>query len=481
MISSESEQREIESKFLRFKASISESAFSDAHELIRQAKIIADDDVALAYRISQRARNLQPDSASVISVYQSLKKQMRRPWSGKNDKVSGLLRSARLKKRAENARKLVEKKWEILPRKLRTPFVLLFIMPWLIFSFYQLFIASPRYESRAQLVVKQPDASSTMDPAMAILSGFGASNLGGDAQLVLAYVHSRDMLEYLEANLRLTEHYSSNSIDIFSRLRATNEVESLLAFYQAHTEAVVASESNIISIGVQAFDPEFAQKLSKVIVERAEWFINSIGHQLAEEQLYFAKNEHALVEQKLQSAKAKLLEFQQEYNLLDPAAEGVAMQQIAYRIENQLSLKQAELRALLSVMSEGAPEVMSVRSELEALAAQLELERSRLSKPRVDEGGERLSVGQVVSRYSELRVAMELALQAYTSSLISLEKSRVEAYRKLQYLVTVEAPTLPQGASYPKTFYNISLFAVLGVIIFGVVRIVFATFRELTI
>jgi capsular polysaccharide transport system permease protein len=86
-----------------------------------------------------------------------------------------------------------------------------------------------------------------------------------------------------------------------------------------------------------------------------------------------------------------------------------------------------------------------------------------------------------MSRFSELRVAMELALQAYTSSLVSLEKSRIEAYRKLQYLVTVEAPTLPEDESYPDRFYNIALFAIVGLMIFGIMRIVLATIRELTL
>jgi capsular polysaccharide transport system permease protein len=74
---------------------------------------------------------------------------------------------------------------------------------------------------------------------------------------------------------------------------------------------------------------------------------------------------------------------------------------------------------------------------------------------------------------------MELALKAYTSSQVSLEKSRIEAYRQLKYLVTIESPTKPQEAKYPEIIYNISLFLAINLMIFGIGRIVIATVSEL--
>ena len=74
---------------------------------------------------------------------------------------------------------------------------------------------------------------------------------------------------------------------------------------------------------------------------------------------------------------------------------------------------------------------------------------------------------------------MELALQADTFSHVSLEKSRIEAYRQLKYLVTVESPTQPRESEYTEVFYNISLFLVISLMLFGTGRIVIATVTEL--
>jgi capsular polysaccharide transport system permease protein len=70
-------------------------------------------------------------------------------------------------------------------------------------------------------------------------------------------------------------------------------------------------------------------------------------------------------------------------------------------------------------------------------------------------------------------------MQAYAASQISLEKSRIEAYRQLKFLVVVESPTLAEQARYPDVIYNLTLFLVVMMMIFGIGKIIFATAKEL--
>ncbi|MEP4300657.1 MAG: lipopolysaccharide biosynthesis protein, partial [Paraglaciecola sp.] len=243
-------------------------------------------------------------------------------------------------------------------------------------------------------------------------------------------------------------------------------------------------KSQVISVFVQGFDPEFAHLMSKTIVDRAEWYINEIGHNLAKKQLEFVTLEHQLVEKRLQEAKTELLAFQRRHNLLDPQAEGMALQQITYQIEGQIATKRTELNALRNSMSENAPQVLQAKSQLESMVQQLLNERARLTTDKTADSSlpddeKNLSVSQVMAKFSDYKINMELALQAYTSSQVSLEKSRIEAYRQLKYLVTVESPTLPQDAKYPEVFYNLSLFLAITIMLFGIGRIVIATVAEL--
>lgn len=120
------------------------------------------------------------------------------------------------------------------------------------------------------------------------------------------------------------------------------------------------------------------------------------------------------------------------------------------------------------------------------MKSQLELERKRLAVQQsadlshTETNQQELgSVSEVLARYTEYKVALELAIQGYTSSQISLEKARIEAYRQLKYLIVVESPTAPEDNQYPEVIYNLVLFLVISMMIFGITKIVIATVKEL--
>ncbi|MEP0177274.1 MAG: lipopolysaccharide biosynthesis protein [Paraglaciecola sp.] len=365
---------------------------------------------------------------------------------------------------------------------LKRPLILIVILPFIIFSLYQILLASPRYESQVKLIVKEPNSAATLDPTMALMSGFGVSTGSVDTELVEAFIFSMDMLLYLEGNIGFSNHFSDSEYDFFSRLKDEASNEAKLSYFNDRVTVEIDEVSQILSVYVQAFTPEFSHRFSSMIVGRAEWFINEIGHGLAKEQLKFVQQEHELVEQKLKSIKSELLAFQRRFDLLDPQAEGTALQQIAYQLEGQIAEKRTELRILESSMSSGAPLVINAKSELESMLQQLENERGRLTDQSSNEDvlrTEQLSVSEVMAKFSDYQINLELALQAYTSSQVSLEKSRIEAYRQLKYLVVIESPTLPQDAKYPEVFYNISLFLVVSLLLFGIGKIILATVEEL--
>ncbi|MFA0426712.1 lipopolysaccharide biosynthesis protein [Vibrio sp. 10N.222.51.C5] len=461
----------IEQKFLAFKQSVKPAEFNSIEFLSAKAQQLEADDAALSARIMVRVVNLKKQGESVKS------EGKRREESGK---VSA---GAEAKERSDKTLEL-----DTLKAKRTVNFYLLtfnyiskhafiafVLIPTLLFAFYQCFWATERYESQAQVIVQQPDAMATMDAGLAILSGMGVSSGGSDTELVKAYIYSNDMVRYLNETLELRAHYSQESIDYFSRIHEDDTQETMLEFYQNHITVDINEKSGVITIYSQAFDPDYANSLTKTITEKAEWYINSIGHQLAEAQLEFIKGEHQLVEDKLKDAQTKLLKFQQRYNLLDPTAEGMAMQQITYTIESQIAIKQTELKTLKSIMSGNAPQVRSAENELRALKAQLKTERSKLAQA----GEKEIPVSEILSRFTDYKVKMELALQAYTSSQISLEKSRIEAYKQMKYLIVVESATKPEENKYPEVFYNISLFLLLLSVTFGITKIIYMTIKEL--
>ena len=120
-----------------------------------------------------------------------------------------------------------------------------------------------------------------------------------------------------------------------------------------------------------------------------------------------------------------------------------------------------------------------INSSADRAALQKEVEKQKERLSTAEDESEALSVSALMAQYSNLQVQLQLAIQAYSSSLITLENARVEAYQKLQHLVTIESSTLPDDNAYPTVIYNLVLFGVLLLLTYGIVRIVIATIREL--
>jgi len=494
-----------EKKFQQFRDTLTPEQFNDATFLEQHAKSIAVSDISLSNRILRRVKNLQNNKIKHINNIIKTNQETLECGSTKNSghkttqtasvanqKNHEVISYFEQKTDDENKQPTIENsnigstsqqkskestdlyqkafKWV----KEHYSFSLI-IFSILAFSFYLLFVASPRYESRAQLIVEQPDAMATMDPSMALLTGLGVKSGTTDNELLKAYIYSNDMLDHLNNTLDLKSHYTNEEIDSISRLSKGATTEEFSEYYQQHISVITDETSSVITILAQGFDVAFSQSLVKEIVKRAEWYINSIGHQLAESQLQFIRNEHKTVEKRLEQSQIELLNFQQRYNLLDPMAEGVAFQQIAYSLEGEISKKEAELKALRKVMSDQSPQIKIASNTLKALKEQLKNERSKLS----NEGDNSTPVSEILAKFTDYKVKMELALQAFTSSQISLEKSRIEAYRQLKYLVVVENPTLPEQNTYPRVVYNILLFSVIVIGLSLISKIILSVIREL--
>lgn len=472
----------VESRFQDLKNKVSAKQWNDVDDLCALAKEIEATDLALARRVLQRAKNLRPNDKVIAAELRRLSKAI--SAQNKEQMVSSSKEHTKLNS--------VKQFWqtkipESARQKIVSPISLFVFLPFLLFAFYQVIWASPGYESRARVIVQQPDGMATMDASMALLSGLGVSApTSNDLELVKNYINSQDMVNYVLSELDFVGHYSNSDVDMFSRLSSDASKEDIFDYYSKHVEVIVDDKSAIISILSTAYTRDFAYKLNRVLVERAEWYINSIGHQLANSQLDFIKKEHQVVESKMEAAKADLLNFQQKYNLLDPIAEGAAVQQIAYGLEGQIATLEAELKNLLAVMTPEAPQVEAMQAKIFAMRTQLEIERQRLSvqqspakKLPTDKVEELSSVSEILARYTEYKVALELAIQGYTASQISLEKSRIEAYRQLKYLVIVEAPTQPEDNQYPEVTYNLTLFLVVALMLFGITKIILATVKEL--
>lgn len=331
-------------------------------------------------------------------------------------------------------------------------------------------IASDRYVSRAQLVIKQADQIKMLPDALSML-GLGGSN-HEDILLTQDYLQSPDLLAKLDKELGLKSHYQSHKVDFFSRLPSDVSQEEFIKYYRNHLTLRLDDTSGVLTIEFQAFDPAYGQRVVSMMLKDSESFINRLGHQVALEQLAFVEKEVNRAYQRVQDEKAKVLEFQNTHHLISPESTSTARIGVVSQIESQLAQQQAQLKQLQSYMKETAPAVISIQARVNALNEQLEQEKARLT------GADKDAMNEVTARYMDVQTQATLASDLYKSGLISLEQAKVEAYRKLKHLLVVSQPTLAQDAEYPRRLYNLATIGVLLCLFYGLVVMGLATLRE---
>lgn len=331
-------------------------------------------------------------------------------------------------------------------------------------------IATDRYVSHAKLMIKQADQIKMLPDALSML-GLGGSN-HQDMLLVQDYLNSWDLLAKLDKELGLKSHYQSDKADYLSRLSSDASRESFIKYYREHLALRLDELSGALTIELQAFDPEYGQRVVSLMLKESERFINKLGHQVALEQLAFVEKEVDRAYQRLQNEKAKVLAFQNSHELISPESTSSARLGVVSQIEAELVRQQAELKQLRSYMKSTAPGVISVQARVNALSKQLKQEQAKLT------GLDRNAMNEINADYMDVQTQATLATDLYKTGLISLEQARIEAYRKLKHLLVISQPTLAEDATYPRRLYYLGTIGMLLCLFYGLVVMGLATLRE---
>ena len=346
-------------------------------------------------------------------------------------------------------------------------------VPMLLAILYYAFLAADRYVSESKITVRQSGDTASAEVSSLALMMAGVNTGSREETLYLRdYIHSLDMLKHLDAKFKLREAYDSKKIDPLFRLYAGTSQEWFLRYYRDRVEVVFDDLTGLLSVRVQAFDPELAQKANAEIIAQSERFVNEISHRMAREQLAFAETEMLKARERYQTAKNRLLAFQNKHKVLDPLVQAQATATLSAQLESEIAHKEAELKTLTGYLQESAPQVAVIRNQITALKAQLDKERGKVAS----QDGSRLN--RLASEFQSLALEAGFAEDAYKATLTAMETTRIEASRKLKSLVVVETPARAEVAVYPQRIYNLATLLVILVLVYGITRLVIATIQD---
>jgi capsular polysaccharide transport system permease protein len=350
-------------------------------------------------------------------------------------------------------------------------FFLVFLIPLAAFSYYELRIATDRFHSESTLSIAQNNNSS---PSLD-LSVIGLPTVADDkdALTLVTFIGSLDMMQYLESRLQIREHFSNPAIDWFSRLPAEASTEDFQAYLRRYIVVSYDPTSHLVTIHVEAFSRDYAQKLVNAILEHSQLFVDTLNSRVTVEQTRFFENLLKVSEARLRDAKAEMLRFQREHGLLTTDTEAQMISASIGSLNNALLSKQGELDVRSRVLNDNSPVIQELKNEIETLRKQIAQEKDKLS---VGIGG--AAVSELAAKFSEIQFNLEFVETIYKSNLTQLEKVRVEAAQRVKYLIVVTAPSLADASMYPSRGYNIGTAAILLMMLYFVVALMVAIIRE---
>ena len=356
------------------------------------------------------------------------------------------------------------------PTAHKVTFVLIFIIPFLLLTAYELLYASDRYESVASAIITQESqSSSTLDLSLLGMTNAASSR---DAYVMTEFMQSADMLKYLDARLHLREHFSSSKVDWWSRLPADASFEEFHDYFLKYVTCAYDSTQQVIRYSVQTFDPVLSQKVMQAILERSQEFIDRMNDKISHEQIAFLDTQISKSEKRLTEERNRLVSFQQKNNMLSTDTASQAILNTISALEGQLAQKQSDLNSRLAVLDPNAPQLTTIRLDIKALKDQIKRERDRLA------GQQNGSLSELGSKLSEIQMSLDFVSNVYKANLNALEQARIQAAQRLKYLVVVASPSRPDSSQYPDRPYVLVTGAIILLVLFFVASLLIALVRE---
>ena len=355
-------------------------------------------------------------------------------------------------------------------------FISLVVIPTVVFGFYYLLFATPRYESTATISLNQNSTAAPVDSTLSsLLSGNGSANTT-HSYLLINYIQSPQMLYFLQKDLNIKAMYQSDKINFFSRLSINADNQSFLKYYNRMISINYDEQSNAITINVQGFTANQARKILNDIVKRSQDAIDYISHTLAENRMKFNREQLDEIKKRALNAQDQLIEFQNKKGIVDPENQMTSKSSVIADLKGKLSITETKLINLKSYMNPESSEIKATEQEILALKTQIDKEKSEfLAEDPKDKKSE---LGDLVSNYQWLKLNAEFTMTEYQSALQSFEMAKLDSQSQQSYLVDIVRPTLPDYPKYPTTIYSLITILLILSALYGLGRMILTIIIE---
>lgn len=338
---------------------------------------------------------------------------------------------------------------------------------------YWLF-ASDRYVSEAIVIIQNTEQIGAPGLDLAtMLGGIGGGVSKPDQLLLREHLLSVDMLKKLDAALDLRSHYSDPRRDFASRMWCKDaSIEWFHRHYLSRVEAEYDDYAGVLRIRAQAYDAETARSIAAMLVKEGELFMNEMSHALARAQVDFLDRQALLAQGQVFQASKALLDFQNQKGLASPKATVESIYAIIAKLEEERTELQTRLTSLPRNLDRNHPTRKSLQQSLQAVERQIAREHAKLASTSGN------PLNSLVEQEQLLQLELTFKQDLYKTSLVALEKGRMDAARALKQVSVLQLPVLPEYAWEPRRIYGVVATLCITLLVLGVINLLKAVILD---
>lgn len=328
---------------------------------------------------------------------------------------------------------------------------------------YLWFFTQNRFLTIAEFKISSQDTSGAVSGIVSLALP-GLTDSGSmDSQVAIGYIHSSDLLLYLEKKFDLVEHYGSPSRDLVFRLAPDSSLEDRLKYYRDRIYAHYNQDTGLTEITVDTFKPELSKKIAEHILEETKTFMNKINQSIAGQQLAFVRSEVERTTKMVEDLNNEMLTLQNANKFISPN-EVISS---SLKAVETLRMKHLQAEAQLSSLlrdSPNSPRIETVRSEIRSLNELIDIESAKLSGPEKDR------LNQLLMQFNQLKIRFEYAINLRAGAEAMMEKNRSTAIAQSRFFTIIQNPYLSEDVGLPRRTYATITILVLGILLFLIFR-----------
>lgn len=351
-------------------------------------------------------------------------------------------------------------------------FLGLVVLPTILAIFYFGFVASDVYISESRFVVRSPDKPSLTGIGV-LLKNAGFSNANDEASAAIDYIQSRDALHAININNAFAKAYKKPSISILNRadpLGISPSFEDLYKYFEGKVKVENNTATGVTTLIVRAYDPERARYFNARLLEMAEATVNRLNARARDDLIHYAESEVRETEARVSRTGSALARYRNSHQIIDPEKQAGIQLEMVSKLQDELIATRTQLAQLKETAPDN-PAIPVLEAKITSLTQQSAQQMGRVA-------GNSGSLAGEAQQYQRLQLDNEMAVRQLGAAMASLEQAQTEARRQQAYVERIAQPSLPDAAGEPHRLAGILGTFVMGLIFWGIARMLVASIRE---